>query len=185
MKKVVIGKKIREIRKNQKYSLKDLSRLSQCSVNYLSQLERGLNSPTIETLIRITEALGVQLVDFFSEKDAGDSPWVIRKKDRKSFSREMAGVSYEKLSSLEDKALLDSFLIKLKPGAMIGNTAHEQKGVEFLYVLSGTLDLTFNGQIYKLFPMDSVCFNSGELHQLGNSGPKPTEVISVSSPPRF
>jgi len=185
MKKIDLGRRMKEIRKNHKYSLKDLSELCQCSVNYLSQLERGLNSPTIVTLIRITEALGVQLVDFFSEKSLNNSPKVIRKKNRKSFSRELSGVTYEMLSSSDDGSLFDAFLVTLRPRATIGTTSHERKGNEFLYVVSGMLDLNIGGLGYKLFPGDSICFNSGEPHELrNNSKSASVEVISISAPPR-
>ena len=185
MKAVDIGKRIREIRKHRKYSLRDLAELSQCSVNYLSQLERSLNSPTIETLIRITEALGIRLVDFFSGKKLDYSPRVTRGNDRESLSSKMSCVDYQILSSSEDQILLDAFLVTLEPGGNIGRVAHERKGTEFLYVLSGRLDLDINGLTYELFPGDSVCFDSGEPHQLRNRDPATVKVISVSTPPRY
>ena len=183
MEKIDIGNKIRSVRKLRGLSLRDLGKLSHCSVTYLSQLERGLNSPTIETLIKITEALKIQLVDFFSENNLNDSPKVIRKKNRKTLSGELSGVTYEMLSSGEDLNL-DAFQVTLKPKTKIGKVAHEQKGTEFLYVLYGQLDLIFNGMDYKLFSGDSICFEPSKQHELKNTGSSKVEIISISTPPR-
>ena len=91
MKKVDLGKRLREIRKQKKKTLQNLSDKSQCSINYLSQLERGLNSPTIETLRRIVDALGIKLHDLFLENQIDDLPKVIRKEERQTFTKIFPG----------------------------------------------------------------------------------------------
>jgi transcriptional regulator with XRE-family HTH domain len=185
MEKVDLGLRLRWFRKEKKLTLKDLSRLSDYSINYISQVERGLNSPTVETLIKIANALDVSLVDLFSNNGPNSLPKVIRKSNRKSFAVDISGCNYEMIASTECKEFMDAFLIKLDPGASTANSPHKVEGKEFLFVIKGQLELNINGSSLELFQGDSICINSGEPHRLANSGRDLLEVISVSTPPRF
>ncbi len=185
-KKIDIGNKIRQIRKKKDLTLKDLSKLSDCSINYLSQVERGLSSPTIETLMKVTSALGLNLIDFFAENNPEESPKVIRLLERKTFSVNISGCTYEVLCEVDDQHIQDAFLIRLEPGASTNQvpSTHFRPGKEFLYILSGQLNLVINDRKIILFPGDSISIKSGEPHHLENNGTSLMEVISVSAPAR-
>lgn len=60
-----LGNAIRERRKGQGLTLAQLARRANVSLGYLSQIELGKNSASIETLYRIALALGVRLADLF------------------------------------------------------------------------------------------------------------------------
>jgi transcriptional regulator with XRE-family HTH domain len=184
MKKVDLGIRLREIRKQKKKTLQNLADISQCSINYLSQVERGLNSPTIETLRRIVDALDVQLIDLFSENQIDDLPKVIRKEERQTFYKNLSGVTYYALSSSGDQEFLDSFIIKLKPGANIGYSPHKEEGTEFIFVLSGKIDLIYDGHPLRLSSGDSISFNTEKPHYFKNPGSTHADIISVATPPR-
>ncbi len=185
MKKVDLGKRLRVIRNQKKITLRHLSERSHCSINYLSQVERGVNSPTIETLMRITDALDIKLNDLFSEDQVDDLPKVIRKGERKSFYKDMSGVTYHALGSSAEQGFLDTFIIRLTPGANTGNPPHKEEGTEFLFVLSGKIDLIYMGHSLQLSSGDSICFNCGNPHYFKNIGSTSAEIISVAAPPRF
>ena len=180
-----LGKRLKEIRTQKSLTLRDLEELSSCSANYLSQVERGLNSPTVETLMRITNALGVKLGDFFSHRQIEEPRKIVRKEGRKLAPSSLSGIGYQTLTAPDDQPLLDAFIITLEPGASTGMVAHKQKGNEFLYVLTGRLDLKLNSEVYELHPGDSIRFHSGEPHQIQNNGSVVAEVISVATPPRY
>ena len=185
MKKVDLGNRLKDIRNQKKLTLRDLAKLCDCSPNYLSQVERGLNSPTIETLIKITGALGIKLGDFFSDSPMEESRKVIRRTDRKFVPTNFSGIGYQALTPSEDRALMDAFIITLESGASTGMVSHAQGGHEFLYVLSGRLTLKIDKTVHELFPGDSVRFDSGEPHQIQNSSSAVVEIISVATPPRY
>jgi transcriptional regulator with XRE-family HTH domain len=184
MKKVDLGKRLREIRKQKKITLQNLSDKSQCSINYLSQLERGLNSPTIETLRKIVDALDVKLHDLFSENQIEDLPKVIRKEERQTFYQNLSRVTYYALCSSAAQEFLDSFIIKISPGANIGYSPHKEEGTEFIFVLSGKIDLIYDGHSLRLSSGDSISFNTEKNHYFKNPGSTHAEVISVATPPR-
>ena len=62
-----IGGKIRSLRKKQAQTLEDLSRSTGLSKGLLSQVERGISQPSLETLWKITKALDTSIVYFFED----------------------------------------------------------------------------------------------------------------------
>lgn len=63
-----IGGKVRELRKGQSLTLKQLSRRSGLSVSLLSQIERAESSASVASLLKIATALRVRITDLFDGK---------------------------------------------------------------------------------------------------------------------
>ncbi|KHF82549.1 DNA-binding protein [Vibrio vulnificus] len=63
---MVVGKKIKEIRKKKALTIQELAEVSGVSEGHISRLENGLKSPTISTLEKLANALDVPIVYFFS-----------------------------------------------------------------------------------------------------------------------
>ena len=62
-----IGGKIRHLRTQKGLTLEELASRSELTKGFLSQLERNLTSPSIDSLDDILEALGTNLAEFFKE----------------------------------------------------------------------------------------------------------------------
>lgn len=60
-KKKLLGKRIREIRKRQALSQEKLAERAGISAQYVSNIERGVENPTLDLLLRLGEALKVSL----------------------------------------------------------------------------------------------------------------------------
>jgi transcriptional regulator with XRE-family HTH domain len=67
-----IGAEVNGLRKARGYSLQDLAQKCGKSVGYLSQLERGMSTPTIGALHNVAEALGVQTSWFFPQGEVAE-----------------------------------------------------------------------------------------------------------------
>lgn len=76
--KVLFGLRIKELRKAKNLSQELLAEKSDISPKYLSRIEMGHHFPTINTLIKLAEVLGVELKDFFEFAHAEESPKVLR-----------------------------------------------------------------------------------------------------------
>ncbi|EHA1126825.1 helix-turn-helix transcriptional regulator [Vibrio navarrensis] len=63
---IIVGKKIKEIRKKKSLTIQELAEISGVSEGHVSRLENGLKSPTISTLEKLANALDVPIVYFFS-----------------------------------------------------------------------------------------------------------------------
>lgn len=61
-----IGQRIRGLRKARKLTLGELAKETDLSQPFLSQMERDIKTPSIETLSRICTALGITLAEFFA-----------------------------------------------------------------------------------------------------------------------
>ncbi len=65
---MTLGKRILELRLKSKRTQQQVSELTGLAVSYLSRLENDRMSPSIRTLTKISEALGVPLTSFFDAK---------------------------------------------------------------------------------------------------------------------
>ena len=71
-----LGERLRFIRKENKLTLKDLSQLADLSVPYLSDMERGVVNPSIETLQKVAKAYNMTVKDLFSGvEELGESTY--------------------------------------------------------------------------------------------------------------
>lgn len=63
--KTLFGKRMKELRNNMGLSQNELAEKSNISSKYLSRIEMGQHFPSINTLIKLADALNVELKDFF------------------------------------------------------------------------------------------------------------------------
>lgn len=61
----MLGKRIKEIRKERKLTQAQLAELVDCSDGFITQVERGVTEPSLKRLRRIAKALDVPLARFF------------------------------------------------------------------------------------------------------------------------
>jgi len=71
--KVAIGERIAQLRKAKKLSQQKFSYEAEIERSYLTHVEKGRKNISIETLIKITDALEISLKEFFSTKDFSKS----------------------------------------------------------------------------------------------------------------
>ena len=67
---VYVGQLLRQLRDERGISIRELSRISGLSANALSMIERGLTSPSVSTLYRLTDALNVPITALFRQDQA-------------------------------------------------------------------------------------------------------------------
>lgn len=180
-----IGAKIKRLRSEKKLTLKELSELTNLSVGFLSQLERGMTSVAIDSLDSIARVFEVDISYFFSlAKEQGNI--AVRSYERNiAFMDKSNFIQYSLSGSLKDKTMFPR-LIEVYPkkdNEAVESYTHE--GEEFIHVLEGILTFYYNGEKYELFPGDSVHINSNELHNWENATNKMTKILVVSTPNKF
>ena len=67
--KVAIGERIAKLRKAKELSQQEFSYEAEIERSYLTHVEKGRKNISIETLMKITKALGISLKDFFDSKE--------------------------------------------------------------------------------------------------------------------
>jgi transcriptional regulator with XRE-family HTH domain len=185
LKSYAIGPKIRTIRLKKKMGLVELGKHTGLSAAMLSKIERGQLFPTLPTLLRIALVFSVGLDYFFSGSRDKPVVGIVRRKDRLRFREKPDGsdIAYE-FESLDYPAVerrMNAYLAEFVPVAPDKARPHQHPGGEFLYVLSGTLELCIGDDTHELQLGDSVYFDSSVPHSYRRAGAKPCSAIVVTS----
>ena len=181
---VSVGQRIRMVRRQRAQSLQRVAERADVSIGFLSQLERGLSSPSLRDLIRIATALDVEPSLLFDDAVAEgwqDGPAVVRVADR----REIAfhdGIVKELLSPPTDGTVV-LYMVTLEPKGRTGETSYSHRGEEAGLVLQGRLLLTVETTDYLLNEGDSFRFISTKPHRFSNPSNRITRVLWVNAAP--
>lgn len=62
----LIGARIKELRRNKKLSQEELAEIIDVNFRTIQRIETGCNIPSLETLVKLTQALGVDIKDLFT-----------------------------------------------------------------------------------------------------------------------
>src|SRR2546423_9527282 len=159
---VDVGERLRELRRFRRCTLRTISARSGLSESFLSQVERGRSSASIESLRRVADALGVSMADLFEPNGVPGSR-VLRRDERPALT---FGVLGRKLL-LTPRPLhhLEVFAGELEVGGSTGERPYAHGDSEELFVvLSGTVQLELGG---GPFPVE-LC---GSIHQPRSTPP--------------
>lgn len=180
---VLVGERIRGLRRARGLSLKDVALAAGLSAGFLSQIERGLSSASVRALARIADSLGVMISDIFPSEEGFDgvSQIVARTKDRKRIDLAQTGVTKELLTPFPNTPRLDIYMMTLEPGGRSGDEPYSHDGEEAGLVLEGGLELVVDGRKYVLGEGDSFRFKSSRPHQFSNAGDRVVRALWVNS----
>lgn len=178
-----IGERIKHLRLRKSMGLVELGRHTGLSASFLSQLETGRVVPTLRNLARIAMVFSKDLGYFF-EPEPQKLFRVHRSGDRPRLPQsgvEHPGYFFESLGSLIPDRNLDPYFAQFlpaKPGR--DARAHQHVGSEFLYLLSGELDIRHGEAIHHVEPGDAVYFDSGTTHSYLCDGEEPATAVIVT-----
>ena len=175
-----IGSKIKALRTQKGLTLEELASRSELTKGFLSQLERNLTSPSIDSLDDILEALGTNLAEFFKEDK--DEQFIFRGGDFFVDERESCTVKW--IVPNTQKNQMEPILLELPSGGESFEVA-PHSGEEFGYVLQGTVYLVTGEKKVRVRTGCSFCIHPRESHCLVNAGKSKARVLWVSNPPIF
>jgi len=156
---------------------------AQCGVSssLLSRVERGLVSPSVETLERLAQGLHVPTSRFFSDQarrtdfchvHAGRGPVVDR-------IGAVADYRYELLGHLlSGNLFVEPYLVTLLPDADPYVT-FQHPGLKFLYFLSGEVTYRYGAKTVAVKAGDSLLFDATALHGIELIQVQPVSYLSV------
>jgi transcriptional regulator with XRE-family HTH domain len=176
---------IRDVRLGQGLSLRALSARAGLPYSTLSKLENGKMALTYDKLIRLAQALNVDLKDILVNAEARAAPAVL---GRRSVTRAGEGLDADSERHLHHYPAAD-LLGKMMIPIVIDVQARSvdelgglvrHAGEEYLYVLRGTMEL--HSDLYAPLPLgvgDSVYFDSGMAHAYVRTSAEPCTVLAV------
>jgi mannose-6-phosphate isomerase-like protein (cupin superfamily) len=138
-------------------------------------------------LLRLALVFSVGLEFFFKEDEGRSLFGIVRRENRQRFpdNPEEGHISYY-FESLDYEALdrkMDAFLAHFEPPPDDGKLPlHEHEGAEFIYVISGSLELRHDGNLHHISAGDSVYFNSSIPHGYCRHGQEHCSAVVITVP---
>ncbi|MDK2585189.1 cupin domain-containing protein [Romboutsia sedimentorum] len=171
-----IGEKISQFRKKQNLSIRNLAKLANVTPSLLSQIERGLSNPSVNSLKSIASSLNVPLFTFFiSEVNKKDL--IVRGNNRKKVILPGSdNVIYEVLAP-EITDNLEFAIMNLAPNTSSCNEPIHHNGYEIAYILEGEVNLYLDDEKFTLYKDDSVKVPIGTNHRWENTSNNESKVI--------
>jgi len=176
---VDVGTRLRELRELRGISMRALATKSGLSANALSMIERGKTSPSVSTLYKLADALGVSITAFFGTENEKQQVIFLKSDERIRipFSR---GV-FEGLGGERFSGRVEPFVLTLESGASSGPHSMTHTGHEFVFCLRGELEYTVEKNIFLMSPGDSLLFAAQLRHKWKNPGRTVANALVVLS----
>lgn len=159
-----IGKRFKKRRKEKDITIKSLAEYTGLSVGYLSNLENGVNSPTLENLAKICEALDSRITDMITDEAPGKT--VIRKadctiNDYPQYNQQVSVIDFKRDNQIYE-------IITVYPGKVNETPGWRHMYSETCTVIQGTLTVKMEGAIYQLEQGDSIYIPEKHKHAIYN-----------------
>jgi transcriptional regulator with XRE-family HTH domain len=178
--RINIGPVVRARRKELSLTLQTLADRSGLSIAFISQVERGKTTPSLMSLLQLSEALEVDMNYFVA---ATQEEKLFRRADEPEYIEVDSPIKYIRLSNSFPAQKLEPFIFILPPqhhssAEKIGE-GHEGEG--FLYVLEGEVHGAYRGNKFVLNPGDTMHYDLSDSLALNNFSNGEAKILWVGS----
>ncbi len=186
-----LGGIIRGLRQERRSSIGALAAACGVSTSLISQVERGLTSPSLDVLWSIAQALDVPIGTFFQEEDdeteaaehTSADAVVVRIDHRKKLGIN-SDLVYELLSP-DLRHQIELIWVEFGPGVEGPLAPFMHPGEEQMVVIRGEMHFWVGETEYILQAGDCITLDSSKPHRAGNRSDAPAAVIAAITPPSF
>jgi len=178
-----IGERIKHLRLKKSMGLVELGRHTGLSASFLSQLETGRVVPTLRNLARIAMVFSKDLSYFFEPEP--QTLFRIHRRDERvrlpQTGADDPAYFFESLGYLVPDRQLDPYFAEFLP-VKEGRVprAHQHTGCEFLYLLSGALDVRHGEATHHIEAGDAIYFDANTIHSYVCTGKTPATAVIVT-----
>jgi transcriptional regulator with XRE-family HTH domain len=182
---VSVGGKLSQIRESRQLSVEQLAERSELPAELIRRIESGDFIPSLTPLIKLGRALGVRLGTFLD--DAEHLGPIINRKGQLARAVRFAGTSKASSGELDFHALaqgksgrnMEPFLIDILPGTDRTFPLSTHEGEEFMYVLTGQVEVCYGRDRHQLQEGDSIYLDSIVPHHVHAHGEAPARILAV------
>ena len=172
-----LADKLRARRRKLGLTLKEVADGAGLSVGFISQIERGITTPSLSSLVSVANVLGAEVGEFLSQPKGDDA--ATRHDQRPVYAISENSVTYERISSFFPGHVLRSVIVHEPPGHRAEPIAHE--GEEILFMLEGVITVEVAGQRSILEKGDSIHFPSRKVHSTWNHTDRPATILWIGT----
>ncbi|MGW0599880.1 XRE family transcriptional regulator [Streptomyces sp. NPDC002776] len=165
------------------FTLDVLATRANVSRGMLIQIEQARTNPSLGTVVKIGDALGVSITTLL-EYEQGPQVRIVPADQAVRLWRTDTGSYNLLLAGTEAPGPLELWEWRLMPGESSASDPHPTGTAELLHVLEGELTLTVDGVEYRVPAGATASFEANTPHTYGNTGEVPMRmVMAVSVPP--
>ncbi len=151
-----LGSLIRRFRKERRLTLKIVAEKSGISEGFLSQVENDVNSPSVDTLVNLCNAIGVKAGDLLNQANNQEKLVLIPRSEWNDIDIPHTGFITRRFFSPENRKVIDSAILVIEPGKSIPVRKGIKNGQELLCILKGSLKLEHGERTIHLAEGDTV-----------------------------
>ena len=160
-----IGSRVRSLRRERGLTIEQVAAATGLTKGFISQLERDRTSPSLSSIARICDALGVRLSHVFEREP---QPALVRRDERPEIDTYFPTHNY--LLSSQEERRFQAIESVVAPGAGAGDELYSLPGdVEFVYVLEGSLELVIGEETHVLEEGDALTYDLSRPHTWRNA----------------
>jgi mannose-6-phosphate isomerase-like protein (cupin superfamily) len=179
-----LGERIKRFRLERNLTLKDVEVKAKVSATHVSEIERGMTSPTVGALTKIARALGTE-PSYFLHADAFPACSVVRKSSRRILDYPDWGARLHCLSNGIRTGAMSFLEVELQAGLSRESTPITHNGEELIHILKGVVEIRVGEDRHLLKEGDSIHFQSRQPHTMRNIGDGVCRILWVASPPFY
>lgn len=179
-----LGERIKRFRLERNLTLKDVELAAKVSATHVSEIERGMTSPTVGALARIARALGTE-PSYFLSRDAYPLCSVVRQSSRRVLEDHDWGAKISRLSNGVTGTNMSFLEFEIGPGPARDIQPRSYTGEALVHVLQGLLEVRVGEDVHLLKEGDSIHFQSKDPHTVRNIGERAARFLWVASPPLY
>jgi transcriptional regulator with XRE-family HTH domain len=176
-----IGVQVRKLRHRREITAVDLAHRAGLSAGMLSKIENGTVTASLESLESLARALNVPITSFFATYEersdcsyvqAGKGVIIERRGSKARHQYQLLG------HSIAGDIVVEPYLISLSSESE-PYPVFQHAGVEFIYMLTGSVVYRHADKTYPLRPGDALMFDSSAPHGPEELTELPTTYLSI------
>lgn len=178
-----VGKTIRELRRQQGRSLRQLGEQIEVSPSAIHKIEQNLISPTLGTVLKIAKGLGTTLQSLLDEQSATREVVYLPEAKRWHTPVPDLKISIESLTGGLPNEAFSAVLLTIPKGAKMKEREFHHHGEELQLCVKGKAKFTVGDDTYLLKRGDSLHFKSYLRHYWENVGNGEAKLLMICCPP--
>jgi transcriptional regulator with XRE-family HTH domain len=177
---VELASRIKAARMSKGYTLDRVAEISGLGKGLLSKVENFRVTPSLPTLAKLCEALGMSLSELFEGLDEKPKLSITRVSERKEIERDrdQSDINYHALAHGRPDRNMDPFVLEVPAGGG-RREPMPHEGEEFLIVLKGGISFEYSGEVHQLKEGDAAYFDAEVDHRVFNPSAKDAKILCV------
>ena len=163
-----LGSRLKDRRKALGKTQQQVADEASLTIGFISQIERGISTPSLASLYNLAKALETSVDQFVSTAPARQHSVVSHSGQRQTYKVGGTSRYYEFLERGFPEAQLNACLSHVPPGHESEMMSHE--GEDLIFLVKGEMLYEVDGVEYRLGPGDTLHFDSRKPHRGTNIG---------------